>query len=377
MHIELLSVYFMVHALFWVLGFIVLFRIPFCHGSVPRSPPRTPVSIIIPARNEEGVLPNLLRSLQGQLMPQDEVIVVNDHSEDGTGAVAERSGVKVLASLPAPAGWLGKSWACYQGARAASGEVLVFLDADTTLDRDGLQRIVDAYLARGGVLSVQPYHRTVRPYEELSAFFNLVMMAATGAFTVLGDRIKPMGLFGPAVVMSRQDYVNSGGHEIVKGEVLEDVALGSALRKKGLAVHCLAGRGTVSFRMYPHGLRDLINGWSKGFALGAARTPPLLLVMIVVWIAGGIAAAGGTVDALAAGQNTEAALWGGMYALYAAQVYWMLRRIGNFRVWTALLYPVPLFFFIAVFAYSYVRIFVSRSVRWKGRRIDLRYRADR
>ena len=377
MNIDVLSVDFIIHVLLWLLGFLFLFRISSCGGAISRSISYPSISVIIPSRNEENTLPNLLRSLEGQLSSEDEVIVVDDHSEDRTKAVAEKSGVKLLESLPTPEGWIGKTWACSQGARMASGEILVFLDADTVLEKNGLKNIIETYVERDGVLSIQPYHKMRNLYEQFSAFFNIVMMAAIGTFTILGNRIKPIGLFGPVVAIKRQYYLDSGGHEKVKGEILEDVAFGSELQKKGVEVHCLGGKDTISFRMYPNGIKELINGWSKGFAVGAVKTSIPLLVLIVAWISGSIGTTRNLIEAIAATNNVQIAIWGGLYVLFAAQIYWMLVRIGNFKFYTALLFPIPLSFFVLVFTYSFVRIFLARSVKWKGREIDLRHKVKK
>jgi 4,4'-diaponeurosporenoate glycosyltransferase len=136
-----IPIVFIVHLVLWVLGFFLLFRISYCKLSVNRNTHGPSISVIIPARNEEHALPNLLDSLSCQLSGEDEVIVVDDHSEDNTKKVAENSGVKVLESLPTPEGWIGKTWACYQGASVASGEILVFLDADTVLEKNGLKNL--------------------------------------------------------------------------------------------------------------------------------------------------------------------------------------------------------------------------------------------
>jgi len=377
MNITVLSVDFISHLLLWLLGFLFLFRISSCGVAINRNISYPSISVIIPSRNEENTLPNLLRSLEGQLSSADEVIVVDDHSEDRTKAVAEKSGVKVLESLPTPEGWIGKTWACSQGARMASGEILVFLDADTVLEKNGLKNIIETYVERDGVLSIQPYHKMRNLYEQFSAFLNIVMMAAIGAFTILGNRIKPIGLFGPVVAIKRQYYLDSGGHEKVKSEILEDVAFGSELQKKGVEVHCLGGKDTISFRMYPNGIKELINGWSKGFAVGAVKTSIPLLVLIVAWISGSIGTTRNLVEAIAATNNVQIAIWGGLYVLFAAQIYWMLVRIGNFKFYTALLFPIPLSFFVLVFTYSFVRIFLARSVKWKGREIDLRHKVKK
>lgn len=103
-------------------------RLPRARGDV-----ETTISIVIPARNEAARLPRLLTCLAEPNGPKAdgfEVIVVNDSSTDGTKRFAEKWGARVLTVSPPP-GWTGKSWACQRGAEEASGELLVFLDADT------------------------------------------------------------------------------------------------------------------------------------------------------------------------------------------------------------------------------------------------------
>ena len=368
---------FAIHVALWLLGFVFLFHIPLCRAARKDDfPYHPPTSVIIPARNEETALPNLLASLREQRYISDEIIVVDDHSEDRTKEIAKREGAKVVESQPLPEGWTGKTWTCHQGAQAAVGDIFIFLDADTSLEIDGLCSIVETYMEKEGVLSIQPYHRTGRLYEELSSFFNLIMMGAIDAFTVLGSRLKPTALFGAALVLSRQHYVESGGHERVKGKVVEDVALAKELRKQGIPIRCCGGKGTVSFRMYPHGLRQLVDGWSKGFALGAAQIAIPSLFVTVAWIVGSIGTVRYTAQALFATNNIPIVMWGSLYLCYAAQIYWMLFRIGSFRLYTALLYPIPMLFFVIVFARSFVIVFLKRSVWWKDRMINLRGEAS-
>ena len=123
--------------------------------------------------------------------------MVDDHSEDSTAVVGMKAGCTVMRSEELPEGWVGKTWACWQGARSAKGDLLLFLDADTVLEAGGLSRMVATYEERGGLFSVYPYHRMERPYEQLSAFFNLIAMAGTGAFTVLATRAETQGGLRP------------------------------------------------------------------------------------------------------------------------------------------------------------------------------------
>ncbi len=332
----------------WAAGFFLLPRLHRCDGGADFVQLRT-VSIVIPARNEEHNLPMLLRSLAAQSARIHEIIVVDDGSTDGTAELARQLGAQVVASQPLPEGWRGKTWACHQGAQAATGELLLFVDADTWFEPDGLARILANYT--GGAYSVGPYHAVQKPYEDLSLFFNFNMTVGT----------VPDGLFGQMLLVDRESYRRVGGHETVKGRTLENFFLAQQFRVAGIPTHSATGRGVFSFRMYPNGLGQLVEGWTKGFASGAGQTPRGVLLLVIAWMIGLMFAPIGwavTGDGLA---------WGAAYLLCAAQVGWFSRQIGAFRWFTALLYPVPLVFFFAVFARSAMRS--GKQVTWKGRQI--------
>jgi 4,4'-diaponeurosporenoate glycosyltransferase len=366
-----------IQTVFWFLGFLFLFRIPRCMGSSRESQSYPSVSIIIPARNEEKSLPILLASLRYQSFTADEIIVIVGQSEDRTKEMAEREGVRTIQSEPLPKGWVGKPWACYQGAVAARGEILIFLDADTFIEEDGLKKIVETFMERDGVVSIQPYHKTKRLYEQLSAFFNIIVMGAMSTFSVIGNLIKPIGLFGPCVVMRKKCYFESGGHKEVRSEVVEDLALGERFKRWKVPIYCYGGKGTISFRMYPNGVGELIDGWSKGFATGAIKTYIPILLAIIAWIGGSISTTRYLIEALLNINALSILIWAAAYLCYAAQVYWMLFRVGTFKFYTALFYPVPLLFFLAIFLRSVFLIFIRRSVRWKGVTINLKDKAPK
>jgi len=355
--------------LFLLLGFMLLWRIPYPRREAPAQMPPGRISIIIPARNEEWNLARLLHSIGEQGMKPYEVILVDDHSEDGTAETARKAGCRVIPSSDLPEGWTGKPWGCWQGAEQARGDLFLFLDADTFLEKDGLEKLVSTYVKGRGLLTVQPYHRMEEPYERLSAVFNILVLAGMNTFTPWGKSEKPMGAFGPCNLCSREDYFATGGHEKVKGEVLESLGLGKEFMKKSLPVRCYGGRGTVSFRMYPGGIRSLIEGFSKGFGTGAQAVSPGILFMAVGWITGGVAAVRHLLHSFILGEWAWLFQAGVLYSLYAVQFHWMLRRIGNFGFLTAVLFPLPLLFFVAVFTLSFIRIFFRGKVRWKGREV--------
>lgn len=359
-------VWIVLSLVFWFFGLILLWRIPVCLTSGDHSPS---FSIIIPARNEAHNLPRLLGSIQTQHLRPLEIIVVDDHSEDETAAVATSMEAKVLKSAALPEGWLGKPWACWQGAQHAVGEVLVFIDADTRIEADGLSKILSTYQYSGGLISLWPYHRMEKVYEQLAAMFNLIIMASVRVFTPLGTRLKPLGAFGPCVVCSRRDYFHVGGHEQARGAVLEDIALGRCFLDSNLPVRCFAGRGTISFRMYPLGISSLVEGFSKGMAAGAGRSSPSILVLMIGFISGGLLSAFFLIMALI---RQETVLpWIGLYSLYTLQLFWQLLRLGNYRFYTVFLYPVTMLCFGLIMIHSLVRTYGIKRVLWKGRSIDV------
>lgn len=360
----------------WLAGAWLLWSVPRCRDRDTGAPGTGGLagaaSVVVPARDEEATLPRLLASLAAQEGAPAEVVVVDDHSADATAEVARRAGVAVVACPPLPQGWTGKSWACWTGAGATSSPTLVFLDADTELEPGGLARVLAEHRRRGGLVSVQPFHVVRRPYERLSAFFNVVSMMGVEAFTPLGARRAPRGAFGPCLVASRDDYLAVGGHRAVRADVVEDVALARRFTAAGRPVACLGGRGSVRFRMYPAGVRQLVEGWTRSFAAGAGATRPVTFLLVSLWLSGCISAAW-YLGAAAAGRGSPAlAAAGGLYGAYALQLHWMLARVGRFGRLTAAAYPVALAFFLAVFARSLALTHGRGEVTWRGRRVATR-----
>ena len=340
----------------------------------------TSVSVVVPARDEEGTLPALLASLQRLPAGVADVVVVDDGSRDGTAGVARSAGARVLKAPAPPPGWTGKAWACHLGAGAGDGDLLLFLDADTVLGPSALDGLLTARERHGGLVSVQPFHTVVRPYEQLSAYFGVVSLLASHAFTRRPAR-RPMA-FGPCLLTSRADYQRAGGHAAVRGDILDDAALAAAYARAGLPVWCAAGDRVVAMRSYPGGVRQLADGWTKNIASGAAATAPGPLLGVVLWLSAQHAVAVGAALALlpvVTGHGSfppyELAGWAVAWAGFAWQLRSILHRVGSFRWWTWLLFPLPLLAFDVLFARSAALTVVRRRVRWRGREVDLRREA--
>ena len=121
----------------------------------------------------------------------------------------------------------------------------------------------------------------------------------------------------------------------------------------------------VRFRMYPGGLAQLVEGWTKNISSGAASVRPTTALLVAAWLAAVTTGALAPVGVVAGG--VEVAWSAAVYVAVALQLWWMLRRLGSFGWPTAALFPVPLVFFLAVFARSALLTLLRRRVRWRGR----------
>jgi len=353
----------------WLLGWALGLRLPLLPPLAPAG--ATPCSVLIPARNEATTLPHLLTALARQTLRPCEVIVVDDHSSDGTGASALQAAgglpLRVIQPPPLPDGWCGKTWALHHGVLASRGDLLVFLDADTEPGPEFLERLLAQHQRQGGLVSVQPYHRTERPYEQLSVLFNLVGLLAVP----LGPRCGVA--FGPALVTSRADYQRVGGHAAVAGKVVEDWFLAHCYERAGLPVSAFIGYGQLAYRMYPGGLRDMVIGFNKNFATAAGEVRWPWMLAVLLWLSGLFWAAWCLPAALlgwplvgspAIGPNAL------IYGAFALQLLLLTRRVGRFS-WINLMFPLPVLFFLGVFVMAILNL-ERGQVRWKGRRYSTR-----
>ena len=336
----------------WSCGWVLLARCPRLAGRrAAIDPRRAPVAVIIPARNEAGNLGAAIDAVRAQLRGGDQLLVVDDHSTDATADVARAAGADVLAAPELPGDWSGKCWACHQGAWATSAPTLVFVDADVELAEGALRDLAAAVAVRGGLISVQPWHRPRRLYEQLSMPFNLVALMGSAVCVPWGRRVRPRVAFGPVLATSRADYDDVGGHahRDVRGSVVDDIAL--AQRYDG-RVTIATGRTTATFRMYPDGVRSLAQGWSKNIAAGASNVPWWAFVGVVAWLWSVIGAPG--------------AGWP-CWLASAAQVWILGRRVGRWHLLTAVIAPLLAVFFLCVLAWSALLRAFRWPVQWRGR----------
>jgi 4,4'-diaponeurosporenoate glycosyltransferase len=343
-------------------GFLLIRRIPICPSAQPHQ--AISLSIVIPARNEEKNIPRLLRSIAESTEHPLEVLVVDDASTDSTALVARSLGATVVTSPPLPSGWTGKTWACHQGVLHATGDTLLFLDADTYFVEGGLDRIIAFWLCqrdRRLVLSLLPYHVTNAVYEQLSLFFSILMAAGAGGFGV----VAAPQLFGQSLLITKETYFDVGGHAAVRGFILENLRLAQLLCASGARIFCLGGRGALHMRMFPEGIRQMSDGWTKAFIHGAIASGGFILAFAIMWIS----ALWSTTLLLIAPHDYGRQSLAIVYILLALQLAWFARRLGNYGFFACLLYPVPLTYYCVVFGRSAIRRMVGRKTVWRGRKV--------
>lgn len=362
---SLFFLFFISSVVYWISGWLLVPRIKYFLKKGQKKFNKK-VSIIIPARNEENRIVPLLDSLgRENAFRRFEIILADDDSTDRTAELAEKAGCIIVNTGEKPDDAVGKSWACAAGAAAASGEFLLFLDADVVLLPGGLDSILAEY--DRGLMSVQPYHRFRRFYESFSAFFNLMSVAGVNSFSMhsRGDNI--LGAFGPCLLCRNQDYRKSGGHRAIVSELVDDIALASLFREKGLSVKNMAGKGVIEYRMYPDGFKKLWQGWTKNMAIASAASSKLVGLYFGIWCAG---VANIFLAAVFSGHLTGTVSVAAVYLLYSIQLLVILRRLGSWNIMHTLVFPVYLLFFLIVLSFSALRTRLLRTAYWKGRKIQ-------
>ncbi len=325
------------------------------------------VSVIIPARNEALNIANLLNDLKKQTFVPLEVIVVDDMSSDDTFKIAENLGAKVIKIESKPDDWIGKSWACQKGAEAAKGDFLLFLDADIRLEKDALLRLVKTQKEVNKTISVQPYHKTKKLYEQLSSIFNIVQTAANG---VSLPWKKTLGLFGPVILISKNDYQTIGGHESVKKSIIEDIALGKVLDKAGLKYNLYISEGDISYRMYADGFKSLFNGWTKNIASGASSMPIITFLMVFLFITSLVSVPSHIVIYAISFDLPWLLIYSVLYLIWIFVLLVLGHKIGKFNPLAIILFPIPVLFFTLIFIVSFFIKIFNLKYKWKGRSIS-------
>jgi glycosyltransferase involved in cell wall biosynthesis len=226
------------------------------------------VSVIVPARNEEAVIGACVESLAGQA-EVGEVLVINDQSTDQTAAIVKKemesfSKVRLLETKGLPDGWVGKNYAVSVGARGASGEWLLFTDADAVHNNDSVAKALSIVAAeRAAMVSFSPEQAMETWYEKALIPYVYCRLARKFSYAEVNDSAKPVAAANGQFLMIRRDaYEAVGGHSSVAGEVVEDVALARRVKNASYRIWFGSGQGVIRVRMY-RSFEAMWEGWKK------------------------------------------------------------------------------------------------------------------
>ncbi len=256
------------------------------------SPSRPRVSIIVPARNEEADIELSLRRLLELDYDNYEVIAVNDRSTDRTGEIMERvagnlqarnfrfrdsnlsqktratdhSTLKVIHHRELPAGWLGKTHAMWTATNHATGEWLLFTDADVVFKADSVRRAVAyAEAERADHVVLFPQMIMKRPGEYMMiAFFQTMFVFGHRPWKVADPKSRDHMGVGAFNLVRRSVYEAVGTYEALRMEVLDDMKLGKVVKNAGFAQRNVFGGDLISIR-WARGARGVVENLTKNF----------------------------------------------------------------------------------------------------------------
>ncbi len=236
-------------------------------------PKATPtVSILIPARNEEQNIGKCLDGLMKQDYPNFEIIVLNDHSEDRTLQIIQEhqkrdQRIQFINGKALPAGWMGKNWACHQLSQVATGDILIFTDADNRHAPFAVKNTV-AHIQhlKLGLISAFPQQWTVTLAEKM--IVPIMDIFVYGTLPLWATYYLPFPSMAAAngqwIAFTKAAYQQLGGHETVKNELVEDTFLARLAKKKKIKTLTTAGTDAVFSRMYQNA-NEVWHGFSKNF----------------------------------------------------------------------------------------------------------------
>lgn len=353
--------------LFWVN--LRLYRPPPPCAVLPSDAPG--VSVLIPARNEAKSIVAAVEAACSSRGVTVEVVVLDDHSEDATGALVAAIGerdprVRLIQGPPLPAGWCGKQHACAILARAARYPLLLFLDADVRLVPDGLARLVACLQASGAdLVSGVPREETSTLLEQL--VIPLIHFILLGFLPLVGMRRSRHPSFaagcGQLFLARRIAYERMGGHAAIRTSLHDGIKLPRAFRAAGLVTDLCDVTNVAACRMY-HGAAELWQGLTKNATEGLGH-PTMIGPATILLLGGQVlplgllgAAPWLPLPALAMALLATALAY---YPRLAAVYRFQQSRFG------ALLHPFGVLLLVAIQWHGLVRAVFGRPAIWKGR----------
>ena len=225
---------------------------PFLDKFEKKEHARPKVSVILPARNEEKFIEKCLDSLVEQDYDDYEIIAINDSSNDSTGNLMKKYSEKFpkvifVDAKPKPDGWMGKNWACMEGYKKASGNLLLFTDADTVHTNSVISLAVSHLLSLElDALTVIPRMLCLDRITKITLPMISTFLHTRFSALRVNDTSKNTGyFFGSFFIMKKSTYDSVGTHESVKSELVEDGALGRKVKESDFKMRMVRGEHLI------------------------------------------------------------------------------------------------------------------------------------
>lgn len=370
--LQLASAILAVSAVYWLESGISAFfgyrRIPGLRSVDPLPGASLPtLAIVATAKDEAARVEGAARSLLAQDYPGLSLVIVDDRSMDGTGAILNRLAhedprLRVVHIDSLPYEWVGKCHALARGAEATDSEWILFVDADVMLAKDAARRAV-SLASRGGWdhVAVGPDMKLESLGEEIFvAAFMVVFNTSQRPWRASNPRRKNAIGIGAFNLVRRDIYRKAGGHEALRYELIDDMALGKILKRSGARQTFARNDGLVSVHWHP-GIRGLIHGVEKNAFPGLHYNIPLgllapWLLLLVSWAPGFGFLLGSPVAWL-----LSLCAWCGVLLCYRE-----VARSVNIKAWHAVTMPLGVTLFLYAFVRSMALTLIRGGVVWRG-----------
>jgi glycosyltransferase involved in cell wall biosynthesis len=323
------------------------------------------VSILIPARNEEDNILNLLISIQRQDYQNYEVIILDDDSSDRTYELCEKFALKhpefrVIKGKELTGGWLGKNYACYQLAQQAKGDFLLFIDADVQVFNGAINSAVHRmYFRKLALLSLFTNQR-MKSFGEMTTvpLMHFILLNLLPLRLIYLSRNSTVAAAsGQFMLFDAEVYRQNNWHQVTREKIVEDVEIMKGVKSAGLNGESLLANHMVSCRMY-HSYTSAIDGFGKNF-LAAFNYNIFAFLIFLVLLVGG---------PMMVFTTLNLNLITMMIALIILTRTMISLLAGQNAVRNIVLHPIQMFSMLFI-AFSAIQRYLTKTTVWKGRKI--------
>jgi glycosyltransferase involved in cell wall biosynthesis len=336
------------------------------------------VSIIVPTFNEERNIAKCLETLKNLKYSKYEIILSDGGSSDKTVEIAKSMIDKVIVDKTLPNGWIGKNYGCHLGYQQAKGDYLLFVDADTLHTPHSLKHFIKIAIERdAALLSVFPFQKIRKWWEAINPVFYFASYLTYGGNNSVNDPRKKNShtASGQFMLFKREDYETMGGHERLKGSIVEDLALSRRAKIKTGRLYFIDGSKLISTRMYPDSPRQCWNGWKKCLFPGTKLTQPRRITGALMWFLWGLIAP--VALALSIFYTIKGTIsW---YFILAAAILYFFNVVALFVYWNRkgthqwvsyVFFPVVVLMFCVLLGVSALELVIKKETTWRGRRYE-------